>query len=204
MSRPALALAALGLLAATPATDANKDGDTSLGEYVAAFERIAAASDADADGYLTLEEMQTFAELTRELQVVDEFDLFDSNENGVLELAEYQQARKSTDPMLVLQSAVSNGLLNADDENSQAKMMAWMEETQRVNERARERTTAFLSLPADYNPYDFGSRDPDRADQASVEYLRFEHVVRFMTLDRNEDRVIDREESLRTDPFAEN
>ena len=87
---------------------------------------------------------------------------------------------------------------------AQAKTRAWIKDTEQLNRRIKKRTTAFLSLPADYNPFDYPSLDPERADQASVEYLRFEHVVRFMTLDRNEDRVIDREESLRTDPFAEN
>ena len=87
---------------------------------------------------------------------------------------------------------------------AQAETRAWIEDTEQLNRRIKERTTAFLSLPADYNPFDYPSLDPERADQTTVESLRYGHVFRFMSIDLNEDRVIDREESLRTDPFAEN
>ena len=201
MLKPLLALPALLLLAAGPATDANHDGEISLGEEVMVFERLVAAADADADGFLDAEELFAFTKAKRDAQIVDEFLLFDVDSDGTLGLSEYQEARARTDPTVMMQAFLGGGPEFENEAEQQAAYMQRIERMQALTKRARERATVFLGLPPDYSPYQELSPDDEPQTGMNVEWLRYDLVMRFMMLDTNEDRTLTREEQLHTDLF---
>ena len=204
MRQTLLALPALLLLAASPATDADMDGQISLGEMVMTFERQVAAADANADGYLSKDELAVFTKARRDVDIVDEFDLFDADRNGVLDLEEYELARAKTDPFALLHNAfgiVASGAEEGDNGTARAELEARLEAMKRRMDRAQARTLAFLALPTDYDP-GAEMRDAAQAELGmSIEMLRYGVVSEFMTLDRNEDRKLDRRERLTTNPL---
>ena len=77
------------LLAGHPVSDANKDGEISLGEFIARVDIIFAKADVDFDGVLKQDEMMGLYDLQMEADAKDRFRLADVDGDERLDEAEW-------------------------------------------------------------------------------------------------------------------
>ena len=135
------------LLAGHPVSDLNKDGEISLGEFIARVDVIFAKADADFDGVLKQDEMMALYDLQMEADAKDRFRLADMDGDERLDEAEWLSTVVRLSDIRAMTGFDMSAVTDADGNIDQDGYTAMMDaETARMT-RLQARAEALAGVP---------------------------------------------------------
>ena len=203
------------LLAGHPVSDANKDGEISLGEFIARVDIIFAKADVDFDGVLDQDERAALYDLQMEADAMDKFRLADADEDGRLDEAEWLSTLVRMEDLRAIarksnEESVEDADGNFDEERWKAQMESYLARMERTQARA-EALAGVTGTPTpspDSRTVVSNVADASETDSASVNFLgrsaddyrmtperyRSQKIFSFLDKDRDENNALTLEE----------